>query len=223
MQLIASVLVAALLAASVCKEIDVPMCNDDGELPDIDDLTSSDLSRIKSLEQLHILSRHGSRVGDHSVASIFPNIHSSVESKTKWQCNFTTVTARDYDGYNWISLQKNYVQNEQITGGNCKDSQSIYKAVNQHKLNAHLVREYYIGHENYNLMTNDEFQEIISDIFIKKKYKNNNTPFIKIISTDLGINMFISFVFIPHKIYFERYPQQIITQKNDALHLCLCS
>ena len=183
--------VVIIMQLSIAKEIIVPMCNDGNKAPEIDDLTPTDLLRIKSLEQLHILSRHGSRVGDHSVASIFPKLDKSQQKDIKWECNFTTVTARDYDDYNWISLQKNYVQNEQITGGNCKDSQSIYKAVKQHKLNAHLIREYYIGDENYNLITKDEFQEIIADIFITNKYKDNNSPFIKIISTDLGMNIYI--------------------------------
>lgn len=164
------------------------MCNDDNKLSDIDDLTPTDLLRIKSLEQLHILSRHGSRVGDHSVASIFPNLDKSQQESLKWECNFTTVTARDYEDYNWISLQKNYVQNEQVTGGNCKDSQSIYKAVNQHKLNAKLIREYYIDDHHYNLMTKDEFRDIVVDVFVKNKYKDNNSPFVKIISTDLGMH-----------------------------------
>eukprot|EP01084_Bolivina_argentea_P192927 331096_1 len=158
----------AFVIACLAKEIMVPMCNDKGKLPQMDELSSTDILMINSLEQLHILSRHGSRTGDHSVLSIFPNMNTSIPN-SKWQCNFTTVTARDYKNLNWISLQKNYVENEQITGGNCQDSQSIYKAVKQHQLNAHMIREYYIGNKNYNLMTEQQLIDIISDTFIKKK------------------------------------------------------
>ena len=178
--------VVNILNMFISAETIVPMCNDHNKIPKMDNLTAMDILRIKSLEQLHILSRHGTRTGDRSVLSVFPNMNQSLHN-VEWQCNFTTVTARDYNNSDWISLQKNYVPNEQIIGGNCGDSQSLYKAVNQHKLNAFLIRDYYIGDKSHQLMNEQQLSRIVSDIFIENKYENNNSPFIKIISTDLGI------------------------------------
>ena len=160
-------------------EVYVSMCNDDSYQPNYDPLPPSDLQRIKKLEQLQIISRHGARTGDRSVAAIFPKMNRSLPG-TAWKCNFTSITSRHYGEMNFISLQKNYVSNEEVIGVNCVNSQSVFQVIQQHQKNAELIYAFYVGSDCHHLFSEEDLSGYLAELFIDSKYEDHNGPMIKV-------------------------------------------
>ena len=161
------------------------MCNNNESYhPCYDPLPSSDLQRIKKLEQLQIISRHGARTGDRSVQDIFPNMNTSIPG-LEWQCNFTSIPSRHYGDMDFMSLQKNYVSNEELMGKNCVNSQSVFQVIQQHRKNADSIHDFYVGHDSHHLFSEDDLTEYVHDLFVDRRYSDNNLPFIKLVANDL--------------------------------------
>lgn len=89
-------------------------------------LSEHDKERIKTLEQVHILARHGTRIIPTSIHDIFPN------STEKFECEWNGMSTRYFkNSKDWMSLQLHFVNNENIVEGNCAVSQSLSDVIPQ--------------------------------------------------------------------------------------------
>ena len=215
--------ISIIIISLSMAEVHVGMCNEASYHISYDPLPDSDLKRIKKLEQLQIISRHGARTGDRSVLSIFPNMDTSIPN-TEWTCNFTSVTSRAYGDMNFISLQKNYVSNEELIGVNCVSSQSVYQVIQQHRKNADLIYNFYVGNDSNHLFSEQDLNGYVEDMFVDRKYENNNMPFIKMVANDLERTYSTVSVFMTYFLntaatkVMEQYPEWHYNGIRDYLY-----
>jgi len=158
----------------------IEYCNVDPLRWDFEPLTSFDLKRIKKLQQVHILARHGARILPKPIKSIFPN------SDAKFECKWTTVNTRYYENQkDWMSFRLHFVNNEQIVEGNCHVSGSLQQVIPQHRANAQMAARFYIGEEAHHLMTQSELNDISGQLTYYNQLRQNiDIPEIKIISAN---------------------------------------
>eukprot|EP01083_Nonionella_stella_P080454 221123_1 len=158
----------------------IEYCNMDPFRWQFEPLSSNDISRISSLKQVHILARHGARILPVPIRSILPN------STQKWECHWKTVNTRYYKTVkDWMSFKLHYVNNEQIVEGDCAVSSSLYQVIDQHRANAKMAREFYIGNEDYQLMSLSKLNDIAGQLTYYNQLSHNvDIPEIKIIAAD---------------------------------------
>ena len=158
----------------------IEYCNVNPLQWDFEPLTDSDIARIQSLEQVHILARHGARIIPDSIKTIFPN------SDAEFTCDWETVNTRVFKSEkDWMSFKLHFVDNEQVVEGNCAVSSSQRQVIPQHRTNAQMAKRFYIGEAPYQLMTQSQLDDIAGQLtYYNQLEENTDIPEIKLISAN---------------------------------------
>ena len=133
----------------------------------IEPLSSNDQASINKLEQVQVFHRHGARTGSRPISSFLPTASDLV-----YDCNITTVTARQYKEDNYFanssklmySLRKIYVEGEQVTEGNCHFRQAVQDLIPQQQANAHHLLNAYVGNASHHLFNESDLKDIAKNI-----------------------------------------------------------
>ena len=124
-------------------------------------LSSSDLHRINKLEQVHVMTRHGSRTHHDNLQKYFPAV------KQYYQCNISSITSRvQYiDSQNeqyFVSMLRTYQNDDNwLQHSNCQRMQSYPNLIEQHQQNAHILINAYMQNDDspshlFNLNQNEQ-------------------------------------------------------------------
>merc|ERR1719474_1875542 len=85
----------------------------------------------------------------------------------------------------WMSLQLHFVRNENIVEGNCAVSQSLSDVIPQHRTNAQMARDFFIGEAPYQLMTQSHLNDIAGQLVYYNELKHSpSIPELKIIAAN---------------------------------------
>ena len=159
-----------LFSLTVCDRYWYPYCNKNPSQYSIEPLPTIDKSHISTLSQLHVFTRHGSRTTSNSISSYFPSV-----TDEEFVCNITTVETRNFNSNgDFMSLRKNYVDNEELLEGNCQDGQSVTDLIMQHTTNAQHIKQAYFGNETFHLWTKEKLYLIGHYKYDKQTINNRN-------------------------------------------------
>jgi len=148
---------------------------------DFEPLSMHDLQRIHKLHQVHILARHGTRIIPHSMQSVFPNA-----APQQFHCNWTTVVTRFYNNdKDWMSFRMRFIEGEQVTEGNCAVSSSLQQVIPQHRSNAQMAKNFFVGEESYHLWTQSQLNDIAGQLTYYNQLRQSvDIPEMKIIAAN---------------------------------------
>ena len=107
----------------------------------ISSLSDTDLERINKLEQIQVMTRHGTRVSHSDLQDYFPN------NTQYYHCNISTITSRQQTPLNeyFIPMLKTYEDdNELLLHSNCEYEQSLPILLHQQQQNAQILINAYM-------------------------------------------------------------------------------
>lgn len=85
----------------------------------------------------------------------------------------------------WMSFQLYFVDHEQVVDGNCAVSQSLQQVIPQHRTNAQMARDFYIGEVAHRLMTHSQLNDIAGQLVYYNQLRQTvDIPEIKLISAN---------------------------------------
>ena len=109
---------------------------------EISPLSSNDLDRIKQLQQVHVMIRHGTRTSHINIQQYFPN------STEYYQCDISTITSRINRKNNeyFIPMLEIYENgNQLLLNSNCEMEQSWPNLIDQQHENAQILINAYMS------------------------------------------------------------------------------
>eukprot|EP01084_Bolivina_argentea_P300268 517719_1 len=116
----------------------------------ISPLSSSDLQRINKLEQVQVMTRHGTRTSHKNLQDYFPN------NTQYYQCDISTITSRintnnninNYNKYFIPMIQTFEYDNQLLLHSNCQMEQSWPILINQQQQNTQILINAYMNSNN---------------------------------------------------------------------------
>eukprot|EP01084_Bolivina_argentea_P067677 123203_1 len=152
MRLTVSILVLCISTRSIQCTVNIKThgeiwyCNSNPvETVAISPLSSNDLQHIRKLEQVQVMTRHGTRTASMDLQDYFPN------STQNYHCDISTISSRfnAQSGEYFTPLLERYSDNDQfLLQSNCQKEQSWPTLITQHRQNAQILMDAYMNSDH---------------------------------------------------------------------------